>query len=199
MRISWKKGTWSFFVSSVELCILGAPFLSLFPFANLQRTSLVFNSWTVTGEETGFVEESDCPRLQSESEFWDHAQFCQIPPLSASLICLCLRPTQGERGKKRVGIALWRFGGGWKSFWCGGCCRCFEIPVHVSLCPAVTSYVGIWVLDESTALWPRGPVVLGSDWDESEDKTALSTPETASSGQKRKASLILSWPAYYKL
>lgn len=27
-----------------------------------------------------------------------------------------------------------------------------EIPVHVPLCPAVTSYLGIWVLGESTGL-----------------------------------------------
>lgn len=178
MRISWKKGTWSLFVSSFELCISGAPFLSFFPSANLQRTSLVFKSLTETGEETGVCRGE---WLSKAPEWIGVLGSC--PVLSNSTIQCKLdlsmpetylggggietsgrvSPFEALEGAGKVSGAVAAAG--------------VEIPVRVPLCPAVTSYLGIWVLGESTGLWPRGPVVLGSGWDESEGKTALSRPQ----------------------
>lgn len=165
VRISWNEGRWRFFVVLLKL-------FCLFSLLLLISKELLWSwkDWLVQRKKQGLIEESDFPRPQSELEFWDpcpvlsqHVKFHH----SVQAWFVHAQDLPSGRQKLLEGRQVFEVLNGMGEG-CGVAAAAagVEIPVHCLSCSAVTSFLGIWVLGESTGLWPRRPVVcLAAGWD----------------------------------
>lgn len=175
---------------SVKLFVFLEPVSSLFPLLLMSKQS--WNDELVVEEETGAYGGkwlSKAPEwvgvLGSKPTF---VTIWQIPPFSTSLICPCLRPTQGETETSGRGVSFLKPWRGWEEtlVWLLWVLR-FLLTAPCAQQWLVTWVFGFWVIEQacnSEGLWCAWQQAGISQ----KAKLLVLTPEPTYSGWKSKPS-----------